>query len=124
MLKTLYLNVDDEKFEVVEIEKELSEYYRLIKCTCIDIVTRKIGNRWYDIICDDEGLLNNNPKISAIGNLGNVMLVGNLLITNSDEEGDTTSLTDEDIKYLERFILNMSTRNHIDGYPMLTQVEY
>lgn len=124
MLKALYVNVEDETVETVEIENRLDEYYRLINCDCIDIVTRKIGKCYFDIICDDEGLLKDNPKISAINNLGQVMLVGNLLITNSDEDGETTSLTEKDIHYIKRFILEMGTRNYKHCYPMLVQVEF
>lgn len=124
MIKAILIDVKNNCTEVVEIENTLDEYYRLIDCRCIDIVRRKIGRKYYDIICDDEGLFDESPKISAINNLGGVMLVGNLLITNADEEGETIGLTTDDIRYIKKRIEFMYTQNHPEGYYMLTQVEY
>lgn len=124
MIKSYLVDVKNGESYPVEIENTLEEFYRLIDCRYIDIVRRKIGRKYYDIICDDEGLFDSNPKISAIDNLGRVMLVGNLLITNTDEEGNTVSLTGRDISYIRKRVLPMCTRLHPEGYPMLTQVEY
>ena len=86
---------------------ELEDYYRLIGCDCIDITTRKIGDRYLEIICDDEGLLKNNPRVSAIDNLMKPALVGNLLIAGPvDEDGELTSLSDEDISIIKDNILS------------------
>lgn len=123
-MKMLLLNVYDNFTKVVDASK-LEDYYELIGCTCIDIVNRKIGRKRFDIICDDEGTFRSDAKISAIDNLGQIMLVGNLLITGSaDIEGNLTELTDKDIKYIRDRIQNISTRIHLDGYNMLTQCGY
>ena len=124
MIKTILIDVKNSKFDVLNIENTLDEFYRLIDCRCINIVRRKIGRKWFDIVCDDEGLFDESPIISAIDNLGQPMFVGNLLIVQMDEEGETIGLNSNEISYIKKRIIPMSTRKHPEGYPMLTQVEY
>lgn len=105
----------------------LDSYYNILDCTTIDMQDRIIGTdcgQQYTIVCDDEGLLKNDPKISAIDNLGQPMFVGNLFIVQINEDGDVVSLNAEDIAYLEQFISFRSTLKHPTPYPMLHQVEY
>ena len=80
-MQVIYLNVNANKApEKLNIKDELQNYYNLIECNSIDIVRRKIGKRYFNIICDDEGMLVDGPKISAISNLGEVRLVGNTVL--------------------------------------------
>lgn len=123
-MQTLLLNVFDENVRVMEINDELDEYYKLLNCSMIDIVSRKIGGKWFDIVCDDEGLLKDDPKISAINDMGEPMLVGNLIFLHNDGYGEMVGLDDADIKHLKDHIEVMCTVNHPFGYPMLTQCEY
>ena len=83
--------------------EELDDYYKYIKCDTIDIVQRKIGNKVFDIICDDEGRFKNNPRLSMISIYDDYMasLVGNLIFANHDAEGNTTSLSSEDIAMIK-----------------------
>lgn len=122
----IYLNVKDGKTpEVMEIQDDIQEFYKLIGCRTIDIVNRKIGRKRFDIICDDEGLFTESPKISAIDNLGKPMLVGNLIIVGTaDEEGNLVGLTDNEAKYVTERIQKMFTHKYPEGYYMLTQCEY
>lgn len=123
-MKVVYLNVQENKEpEVLDIKDELQEFYRLIKCSHIDITMRKIGKNYYDIICDDEGLFVEEPKISAIDNLGQPMLVGNLIICDHDG-GDLKGLTDEQVEEVTSYIQRMYTRKHPHGYHLITQCEY
>lgn len=123
-MKMLLLDVQNDKVEVVNAGG-LDDYYRLLSVDLVDIVSRKIGGEYYEIICDDEGLLKANPKISAINNLGEPMLVGSLLIAGGvDIEGNLEPLEDEDVEYVMQFIQKMYTRLHPEGYLMLTQCEY
>ena len=55
-MKVLLIDTDTLQPQVVETAGGLQEWYRLIKCDLIDIVSRKIGGRYNDIIVDDEGL--------------------------------------------------------------------
>ena len=125
MIKGILIDVENEKVECIEVEDTLYEYYRILNCDTIDIISRKIGNKDFYIVCDDEGLLKGNPKISAINNLGQPMLVGNLFIVSALAcEGNLTGLTESDAKYVMKRIQKMYTKHYKNGYPMLTQCEY
>lgn len=122
------VDVENEKVEAMEIEDELDSFYKILNCSTIDIVVRRIGGRHkkaFDIVCDDEGLFKEPQKISAIDNLGNVQLVGNIFITGTaDNEGNLTSLSESDVAYIKSKVQNMGTRKFPEGYPMLTQCEF
>ena len=121
------IDVQNETHGPRTILKELKEYYALLGCRLIEMPTRRIGvrnGRRYTIICDEEGLFAEQPKTSAIDNLGQPMLVGNLFIVKVDEEGNTVGLDPDDIKYLERFVLLQGTHKFPRPYPMLHQCEY
>lgn len=100
---------------VETIPDTLQSYYDLLDCDIIDIVARNIGERKYLIVCDDEGMLNNQAIISAVNRQGVPMLVGNLFIVNDSGKEDLMSLTQDDIDYIMRYI---------GKQPMLFQVEY
>ena len=84
--------------KMTTIENELDEYYRILKCDIFDIISLRIGKHRYDIYCDDNGLLKTDKIISAVDCKCNPMLVGNLFVTKTDEEGETVSLSEEEIK--------------------------
>lgn len=125
ILRGVLVDVENEKISVVEIPDELDEFYKILNCSCIDIVNRKIGRKRFEIVCDDEGLFKDTPKISAIDNLGTVQLVGNLFIVGSEViDGNLTSIPADDESYVLSKIQRMGTRKFPAGYPMLTQCEY
>ena len=82
------------------IEANLNSYYKILDCTCIDIVVRRLGPYQFDIICDDEGLFRENARVSAIDPMGQPMLVGNLFFCHHDEKGNMTSLHPEEITFI------------------------
>lgn len=104
-MKVLLLDTDKLEPQIIETEGGLDEWYRLIKCSRIDIVTRKIGGHYYDIIIDDEGLFKERAKPTALDTAQQPLLVGNLIICNYDEEGRETSLTDEDLENIIRHLV-------------------
>ena len=108
----------------VTIGKNLSSYYQVLHCDTIDIVSRKIGGRPYLIICDDEGLLKDKPKITAIDKKANFMLVGSLLIVNDAPDGEIASLTDKDIDHIKSFVRLQQTFSDPPFHPILHKVEY
>ena len=109
----------------VTITASLESYYSTLRCDLIDIVDRRIGGKRYTIICDDEALLRDDPLISAIGDLGNPMLAGSLLVVNSDRHAGTLlSLEQSDIDHIARHIHHHGTRRHPEGWPMLCQVSW
>ena len=90
--------------EIKEYELECNsykDYYKILNCDTFDIQTRKFGDEWLDIYCDDDGLFreNNEPSVLTFAN-GKLVeqIVGNVFIVNHDDEGETISLTDEQIK--------------------------
>lgn len=108
---------------MLDIKDDLGTYYNLIDCRNIDIVRRKIGQQYFNIVCDDEGLLKDRPRISAISDLGEILLVGNLVICSGEitEDGDLIGLTDDEAEYIKARIEFLYTRQHPEGYYFLTQ---
>lgn len=120
-------DVEKEMVGLVEIPNGLDAFYKVLNCGCIDIVTRRIGDskKAYDIVCDDEGLLKEPHKISAVDSAGNAQLVGNILITGTaDAEGNLTSLSTDDATYILKKIQLVKTKKFDAPYPVLTQCEY
>lgn len=129
MAKNIYgvlLDVANAKVEAIEIADDLKKYYEILNCTCIDIVQRRIGRKDFTIICDDEGLFSAAPKISAIDNLGQAQLVGNLFIVaaGADEDGNLIGLSKSEADYILKRCVKLATRKYPDPYPILTQCEY
>lgn len=124
-IKGILIDVENEKVKCIEIENTLDAYYEVLNCDTIDIVNRRIGRKRFEIICDDEGTFKENPKISAIDNLGHPQLVGNILIVSGTVvDGDLTGLTKSEEAYIMARIQKMYTRQFMNGYQMLTQCEY
>lgn len=124
----LLIDVENETASVKTIDNTLDAFYDALNCNLVEMPTRKIGvrnGRYYTIICDEEGLFTEQPKISAIDNMGQPMLVGNLfLVKNDSDDGELKGLDEADIMYLKRFVMLQGTRNYPKPYPMLHQCEY
>jgi len=88
----------------VEFRDELDELYRLLDVRTIDIVTRRVAGLEFTIVCDDEGLLIDRPRPSAIDESRHAMLVGPLLFTAGTHGEDLEGLTDDDVKILTRSV--------------------
>jgi len=97
---------------IVELPENLDGYYKMLDCRLIDVVSCKIGNKYYDIVHDDEGLYADNALVSAVDGSGQPMLVGKLLICNHDGEGNEAGLTQDDILNIEA---NTMQRFYIRG---------
>lgn len=123
-MKALLLDVMEGKVETVDADG-VEEFYKLLHCTTIDIVQRIIGDRWYDIVCDDNGTFVENPRISAVDSKGQIMLVGNLLICGlADADGVLTSLSEEDIEHIKESIQKVKTVMHPEGLLMICRMGY
>ena len=113
--------------KAVTIDNTLEAFYSALHCSCIDIVERTIGERekYFTIVCDDEGLLKASPCISAVSDLCEPMLVGSLLITDFDHKtGDLASLSEDELEYvLDHIIFTVSSRR-TTPFPLLCQVGY
>lgn len=85
----------------------LQDFYDKLECDCFDIAHLKIGSKYFDLFVDDEGLLKTDQVPSAVDKDGNVLLVGNIVFANHDSEGETTSLSDEDIAIIKKNLANV-----------------
>lgn len=103
------LLIDVVKGEVKEvIPANWEEYHEYLNCELFDITRRTIGNRDFEIICDDCGLFKPKAIISALNSKSEMMFVGNLLIAGLvDLEGELTGLEDDDIKIIKDNIMYM-----------------
>lgn len=105
-MKMFLVDVKNQTLGVRDVQPKLEEYYRLLDCDTIDIVERQVGGKYFDIICDDEGLLKENPIPSALNKKGELMLVGNLLLCHHDNEGNETELSDKDVRLITNNCVN------------------
>lgn len=89
--------IKQNEVKIVEFRDKLEDYYKLLGVDIIDIISATIDNKSFEIVCDDEGLLKNNPIPRAITN-GRISLFGNLLICKYKGGGRLKGLNDEEIK--------------------------
>ena len=81
----------------VEIPKELGNYYNMLNCSTVQIVRMKLGGVYFDVYCDEEARLKFGQLASAADKSGNVALVGNILFTHTDSDGETIGLKEEEM---------------------------
>lgn len=124
-MKMLLLDVENREIKAVE-DNGLDDYYKLIGCRVIDIVSRTIGDIRVEIVIDDEGALVNNPKISAIDIDGTPMLFGNLLVASGrvTEDGELTELTRAEIDEIMDNVATISTSIYKEPYPVFVEMDY
>lgn len=121
-LKGVLIDVNTGEARATTINDDLSSFYSALNCTTIDIVSRKIGTmrKYFSIVCDDEGLLKDNPTVSAFDDNGKPALVGNLFITGGmDYERELTSLTEEEADYVLGYVKYVATLAHPEVYRAL-----
>ena len=105
MARVLVLDVLDGKGLYEADCTELDDYYKHLKCSTFDVARRKIGDRYFDLFVDDIGLFSDDPIVSVYDEHMNPMLVGNVIIANHDSMGETTSLSNEDIKMINENVI-------------------
>ncbi len=103
----MLVNVEQNFAKIVTVPDELPEYYNLLNCQYIDIYRRKVGDRWYTVVCDDEGALKVDAIVSGVDTQGRIAFYGNLLILSGRaDDAELHSLTDSEI---DNLIPNIST---------------
>lgn len=124
-MKYLLLNVKNREVKTVEANG-LDDYYELIGCRTIDIISRSIGDVRVEIVIDDEGALVEHPKVSAIDIDGTPMLYGNLLIASGrvTDDGELTELTKAEVKELMNNIATITTSVYKEPYQVFVEVDY
>lgn len=108
------------------IDKSLEGFYALLRCDCIDMPERRIGDEYFTIICDDEGLLKAGNVVSAFDRMGNPALVGPIFVVKFDGKDDVRSLTEEELGFVDYY--RETGWAIVDGevkvYRFLTGLEY
>ena len=124
-MKMLLLDVKNRDVKMVEAN-DLDDYYILIGCRTIEIVSRTIGDVRVEIVIDDEGALVNNPKVSAIDIDGTPMLFGNLLVASGrvTEDGELTELTKAEVDEIMDNIDTITTSVYKEPYPVFVEMDY
>ena len=120
-IKGILVDVKSNIIEVCEIEKKLESYYKILNCNLIDIVSMKIGNKNFDIICDDEGLMKEEITISSIYDDFTPALVGNLFIVRHDGRGNERSLTSKDISMILENIMTIQATKTTKATTVVTE---
>lgn len=100
----IYINVNNQTVTKITTNNSLDNFQNLIKCSCIDGVTRTFNNnKQYVIYCDDLGTLKQDKIPAAIqlhGNDINEIIFGNVLIFSFDDDGNTKSISEQEINEL------------------------
>ena len=98
MIRVVVIN--ENGAEVREIEDSLEVFYDIIGCDLIDITVREVKGIALDFIVDDEGLLKDDPVARAISlsHPSTDVLVGNIIVSQANEEGEQISLTDKEVE--------------------------
>ncbi|MBR5950068.1 MAG: hypothetical protein IKZ87_01390 [Actinomycetaceae bacterium] len=109
------IDVQNDKVSTVRTTGQLEDYYNKLNCSSIDVASRAVDGKYYDIIVDDESLCVDAPRISAIAPDGESMLAGNLLVLNcpdaNDETGSVRGLTDEDVQRIAANVRRVTFRS-------------
>ncbi len=90
--------------KVEEFQDDLKWFYSVVKCKCLDFITREINEDKYVIICDDVGALKPNHFALTSKNRTEV-LFGNLIICQQHSE-DLIGLSEENAKELIKYLKN------------------
>ena len=121
-LHCFLIDVKNMRAQAVDVMDGLQGYYRLLDCYSIDIQTRKVCGKSFDFICNDEALMVQGARTSAVttnleGGL-EPMFFGSLLVTGvADENGRQTSLTETDVNLLKRRLIRGITKEGV--YPII-----
>lgn len=115
------IDVENDKARMVEIgdKDRLKQFYDLIGCRCIDICTRKIGKKYYNIVLDDEGLLVSDPVFSAITKDMCGGLAGNIIIFGIGDDQDLCSIEDTDPANIRANMYEMFDFDTLGTHPVV-----
>ena len=108
--------------EVIEIDNDLKSMQALVGGPIEHVSSGNYGDTSilskYDIWCNEEGLLAKDILFNVyLGILGrdakaDLCLAGDIFVSGSDEEGDTTSVDKDDISLIVAALSERTTANH------------
>lgn len=89
---------------IIKADDTLHELYRLIGCDLVQFVRLQLGEDVFDVWCDEEFAIKGEKMVPTLGiDTGGsepVILCNNLVITRTDEDGNTTGLKQTDFHKL------------------------
>lgn len=101
------------------IDDTLEEFYRLIKCTTFEGYSNtEIGQLYgLDIFIDGNGKFEQDTITGIFVRDGKVIdfLAGNVLILRHDDEGNSQSVTDNDMAFISKHLRDASCLTLSDG---------
>lgn len=124
------LDAENGTIGIATLDDDLHAFYAALHCDLIDITSRRIGDEYYNIICDDEGFFKEFPKLTAVDRNNGPMFVGSLFVVGPvDAEGNLESLSEGECQTILAHAINAVTHhpddhNSIITWPVLTGVEY
>lgn len=123
-MKLLLLDVENNELKTVEANG-LDDYYKYLNCRTIAIVHRKINDVECEIICDDEALLTQNPKVSAVDIIGQPMLFGNLLVASGKiTDDELIEPTPDEIQHFMENTAEVTTSVYKEPFRIFVEMEY
>lgn len=105
----------DQTHEIVSMRDELADYYRLIGCTAIDVVTLGPG---LTLWLDDEGMYRGAVNICATliarahGPVRQNLYGNAILLGGYDDIGDALGLTDKDLTFWNQTIADLESYSY------------
>lgn len=102
----------------------LEFFYNTLECETIDIIQIKIKNKYFDLIIDDEGKINEKEPRAILYHDHNIIdfIAGDFIIAQANEDGETIPLTHEEINYIfdNLEIVTYKNNNELIDYVKLT----
>ena len=108
-IKVIKVPVGSDPF-VIEIDNGLSAMQENVGGGLIQIVEVDIGGAIFDLVCNEEGLLNGMEYNRTVGGHH---IHGPFFLAHHDEDGNTTSVEPGDINKLVRSIPDGSVRTRV-----------
>lgn len=117
--------------EIITINDDLSDFYEQIECSTIDIVERVLNGRYFDIILNDEALLDGTADKFAPTSWwqgegytpNHEGLWGTLLLCHHDNEGNLTSATIDDLEIVHSSFRTISLKDGGDLVLLFHDIE-
>lgn len=111
IIKGVLIDTTTNEIKAIDFEhNDYKDFHTLIHCDYFDIVTRKFGDTYCDIFCDDEGLIKGGKKIPSIFTFSEdketmvEQIVGSVFICDHDDEGNSISLNEQQLSNIIKSI--------------------
>ena len=122
--KVFVIDVIEGRAYTTEIGKYM-DIYPLIHSDIFDVVERKLEQEYFSFYVDDIGLLRSNPIPAVMDKDMNINLFGSVVVSRTDEHGETVSLSKEDIALIKsHLITGIEFEPDLHFHPVLVDVEY